>query len=70
MVLKNPEDPEEGKICTLYFDVQDITCCKSVYMHVCLRWIESRFYLEQLFGRASAVHIHLQTAVEEVSEHR
>lgn len=37
---------------------------------VCLLRIKSWLYLEQLLGRASAVHIHLQTAVEEVSEHR
>lgn len=45
----------------------DIVC---LYVHACLLKMESRLYLEQLLGRASAVHIHLQTAVEEVSEHR
>lgn len=35
-----------------------------------LHYLGVRIYLEQLLGRASAVHIHLQTAVEKVPEHR
>lgn len=30
----------------------------------------SPFYLKQLLGRAPSVHIHLQTTIEKVSEHR
>lgn len=39
-------------------------------MCLCVCVYPQWLYLEQLLGRASAVHIHLQTAVQEVSEHR